>query len=293
MLSLFESLSDVTGLVDMDGDHEITLAELQEKFRDLLSKSDMAQVTVENEQRKAMLEKKIKDGEAAMQKMREAAAGKDAGSIWEKISLAFQVIAAVFAAIAAVALMVTGVGIALGVALVVGAVTGLVMAADGIVKQTNPDHLGMAGLAARQAGKSLEDARAADTAFGIALAVVGVLSAIASGGLEFAGYGAKVAMEAVKKVVMEAVGSFIQIGAGVSQIGSAVVNYEAAIAQGDALKIQAAAKELDAVLQELDQEVDLILNHLMNIHQNFNEVIDALIQSIKDKGDTAGHARIA
>jgi hypothetical protein len=94
----------------------------------------------------------------------------------------------------------------------------------------------------------------------------------------------------------QTVGNWVNAGATVvsagSQIAEAGINYDAAMKQADALDLKADAKKFEAMISQLDQMIDMALSHLMNRQQVGDSNLDAIIDAMKDKGDTLAHAKL-
>lgn len=270
---------------------DVVIAELQQKVRDLISKTDVENLNVQSERQRELIQKKIADAQAAAEKMREAAAQRESQSIWDKIKLAFQILGALLAVAAAV--------VTANPLLMIGAIVAVTLAIDGIVKATTENHMGIAGSIAKAAGASDEEAGKADMGFTIAVAVIGLAVAIGGGVASFFSGGATIANLAkqaatvAQENIVKGLSSLAEVGTTVTTIGAAVVSYEAAKAQVAAMFAQADGMEVDGMLKVLDDMVDLVLQHLMAANRTFDAILDSLAETAKEKGDTFSRAHVA
>jgi len=279
-------------------DEDVLLAEIETKMKETLSRTDVESIKNKQNEKLTMIQQKAAQDEESAKKMQEAIDQQKNASIWDKIKLAFQVLAAVIAVVVAVVAIATGVGAPLGALLIAGALVAIVMATDAVVTEATPDHLGIAGsikLATDHSNKShadkVKDAATADQDFGYVMMAVGAAVAIASIAaaptelFDVATDAANTALRAgdVTSSVTDAVGGGVGIGA-------AVVSYQASEDQVDAMKDQSKGTFIKASMKQVDEFIDMLIQQLEGVQDVFNGSINALVEAAEDKNKTAMHS---
>jgi transloator len=292
--AMLESLTEMMGPnAKSDDDLDAKVASLEENLKNKLSQSDASQIQNDQAEQTAKIEAKAQKDQQAEQKIKDAVAKQQSASIWDKIKLAFEVIGAVLGCVVAGVLIATGVGTAAGIALAIGAAAGLMLAIDDVVKETTPDHLGIAGSIAHDSGEPLDYCQKCDMGFDIALAGIAAITSVVAlvnpAGIFSAG--AKLSAEATEVASQISKGAEIaqgvnDIGTATTTVGSGVTNYQATTDQADAQGLQAQSKLLQAVINTLDDSVDIAIKALEAKAKTFAAVIQTVAQSAQDTANT-------
>jgi len=303
-------------------DVDVLLVQIAVAMRDTEATNQKAKINTDQESKKLQLKEKEEKLQEAQKKLDEAEAKRKSASIWDKIKLAFEWIGAAIAIALAAVMIATGVGAVVGGLLIAAAITAIIMAIDSTVSHATG--MGMAGHAAYavaiKQGKTEEEAKEAaskaDMGFRIALAVVGIALAIASGGAgivssvksavdagrtvaqgikeaftlanQMLSQGAKLARQAIS--IAETAN---MVGSAVTNAGSSATRSEATKLSGEAKQIEAQTKTDEALIQMLDDLIDQALSRLMASSDRFNTILDDIVEAMNDRGNTMSKARFA
>lgn len=285
-------------------DTTVLLVQVAVAMRDTEALGQTNKINSDMEAKKNQAREKQEKLEEAQKKMDEAEEKKKSGSLIDKIKLAFAWIGAALAVATAAIMFATGVFAPVGAMLIVAAVVAITMAVDATVAATNDKGLGIAGslryMDMKAQGKTeeeaMESAQKADMGFRIALAVVGVGAAIASGGASMTG-----AARAIASTVSEA-GKMARVALSISEAsasvasagvdaGRTVVTYQETTLRADAKNLQGEGKKDEAIMQMLDEAIDQALSRLMAVGDSFNAMLDSIMDSVRDRGNTMAKAQ--
>jgi hypothetical protein len=298
-VALMESILSMMPPMSQE-DEDVVLAEIEAKMKETLCKTDVEAIKNKQNEKLAMLQQKTAQDQASEKKLQEAHEAQQNASIWDKVRLAFQILAAVIAVVVAVVAIATGVGAPMGVLLVAGAIVAVTMAIDSITQEATPDHLGIAGelrLASDHSDHSqadkLKDAQKADEIFSYTMMAVGFAVAVATvvaAPMNIADAATQASKMAMK--VGDVVTGVVDGLGAASGVGAAVYSYDATKDQADALKTQSQSTALKGAMKELDAFIDTLIKHLQGVQQTFDDVLDALVDAAKDKNKTAMHGMV-
>lgn len=259
-----------------DKDYEIDLLEALTKMRDFQALSERETVTMTAEQKRGAIGLRQELEAQAREKQRQAQEKAEGGSIWDKIKLAFQALAAVLAIVVGSILIATGAGAVAGGLLIASGIIGLVMVADSIVQMT--EGRGIAGSIAKAMGKSDEEIAEADMAFRISMTIAQAL--LAAGGGFLAGAPNTVI------AVINGVQNVISITMATAEIPMSIRRYEAANLNADALETRADSKAMEALIRGLDEQIDRAIASLIAAADRFNYALDELSQTLSHRGES-------
>lgn len=276
---------------NLGSDFETRLAEVTDKLKATTTEAEKNRVNNEMETKRINIEENQARMKEAQDKMDEAEAKAKSGNIWDKIALAFQFLGAIIMAALGAVLIATGVGTAAGALMVAGAALMLLSAVNSVVAQTSEDGLGIAGSIAKAAGADMETAGKADMGFGISLAIVTAIVAIAA---------TVVTGGAAGSALVSTIQNVLNVGSQIANAGSATagavsagINADAAVIRKEATEIQAKGKEQEAFMQQLDDLIDQALTMLMAANDRFNAIMDSVTEMVQDTGNTLSNTRFA
>ena len=284
---------------------DILVAEASLKLKDIVGKTEQLAAA--------------EDAQKALEDARAAEAKAKKGGLFGKI---FGGIASALAIIAGAILIATGAGAVLGAALIVGGVASAAMLTDQIMaEKTGMGLLGtlvtgvMKDLEAILPGVSFSEeayervAERSDKAFKIIAITVMVLSAVVTMGAGFAASSASAAGSAAasaggaaattsKSVDMfqklsAVVSSIAMAGSGVATATTAVFSFQAAQDQAEAFRGQADVERSQAVNELINDFIDQILARVSGTNSQFNAMLDDIVASIKDRGETLARVKFA
>lgn len=313
-------------------DVDVLLVQIAVAMRDAESATQKEKIETDSKSKELQLKEKQDKLDEAQKKMDEAEAKRKSASIWDKIKLAFEWIGAAIAAALAVVMIATGVGAVVGAALLVAAVAAIVMAVDSTVQMATGMGIAgnLAYIDAKARGQTDEQAKdyaaKADMGFRISMAVIGIVATIVAGGAGSAG-AFKAAVDAgraasgIKDTIMAAKTAFFEVlrtanqaltqtaqmarkgleiatavnslGTAATNAGSTVTRSQATEASGEAKRLEGKAKENEAIIQMLDDLIDQALSRLMASSDRFNAILDDIVESMNDRGNTMSKARFA
>jgi hypothetical protein len=280
--SLTKLAANVTG--DM---LDILLAKITKEMKDRISSTEKERAEVETDKKQAQMEEKRAKLEEATQKIEKQMEKEANASIWDKIKMAFSVIGAAIAMALGAVMIATGVGAVAGGMMMAAGAIALVGVIDGIVREETG--MGIGGHLGKALGASEEDLAKWDMGFGIALAVLGIGASIISAATgNFSGIANSVMM--AMRVAQVAQG-LAEAGGAAADIGAGANRYQAAEHSAEAKESQADAKEIDALMQMLDEVIDQAISQLLAASDRFNTVLDDIVQTMNDRGDTVSRAR--
>ncbi|WP_341367302.1 type III secretion system translocon subunit SctE [Yoonia sp. BS5-3] len=93
--------------------------------------------------------------------------------------------------------------------------------------------------------------------------------------------------------ISSVIGSVIMVGQSTANMSSAVFGYQAAEDQSNAQKRQADNLRLQAFNELLNDFIDQILARVSGTQKQFNAMLDEVVTSIKDRGDTLARAKFS
>lgn len=299
LTSIMESMHQF--MPEISGDEQdIILAEVQAKMKDIVGKTDNEEVKNKSEAREKQLEERKKKLDDAEKKLQDMIKLQNSGDIFDKIKLAFEILAAlILTAIVTIGTLGagTGAGLAIGVALIVGAVAGDVMAVNDVVKKETG--LGIAGNIDKAIHPNDPDSWAkADQGFEFALmglAAVGMIVGLATG------VGEEQFAQMLPKLInraadLERATNFVNVGATVGtvlgDVGSAATSYQTTEIQAQTKKDQARAKEMLAMMKNIDEMIDLAIKRLQADGDRWAKMLDTVTSSMQDRSETVGKAKL-
>lgn len=277
--------------VTFGADFETRLAEVTDKLKTTNSEAEKSRVNNEMETKKLNLKENEEKMEKAQEKM-DAAEGKgENGDIWNKISIAFQMLGAVLMAALGAALIATGVGGPAGALMIAGAVLMMVSAINSIVAASTEDGLGIGGSIAKASGADMETAGNVDMGVGITLAVATAVVAIAA--TVVSGGAAGPALVGVMQNLLSIGSSVASTAGAVSTAVSTGYGAHAASLSKDGTEIQAKGKQNEAFMQQLDDLIDQAMTLLMSSTERFNAMMDSVTEMAQDNSNTLSNTRFA
>ncbi|MEL6683372.1 MAG: type III secretion system translocon subunit SctE [Pseudomonadota bacterium] len=305
---------------------DILIAEASLKLKDIVGKTDVNElITKEEQKRQNAAEQKAaaEDAQKAMEEAKAAEAKAKKSGLLGKI---FGGIATALSIVAAGLLIASGVGAPLAAALIVGVVASTMLLIDGAVAERNGTGiLGSIATAIMEAKGFSDEAierNAAkwDAGFKGFMIAVMLIAAVASLGMMVSGVGAAasaggaaaasgtangaggtinvaekgsrlVTFANTMKPFVSAAQSGTQIAASGISINTAMTQLDAARGQADAQELQADRIRLQALNELLDDFIDQILARISGSNSIFNAILDDVVASIKDRGDTLARAK--
>lgn len=309
---------------------DILVAEATLKLKEIVGKTDTNELNAKEEQKRqnaAEQRAAAEDAQKALDDAKAAEAKAKKSGLFGKI---FGGIAAALAIVVGAILIATGVGAVLGAALIVGGVASGMMLADQIVAEKNGG-TGMFGLMATKfmeargfSEEAIErNAAKWDKAFKIVAITVIVLSAVATMGAGFSASSASAGSAAaggaagaaaaggttgtmtltaasnVSRVVdliqkvSTGVSSLAMLGSGVATATTTVFSYQASQDQAEAFRSQADVARAQALNELLNDFIDQILTRISGTNSQFHAMLDEVVASVKDRGDTFARAKFA
>lgn len=270
-------------------DSSVKLMEATTLMKQIVETSEKDKIATDQEKKRTAIGEKTAKLEEAAKKIEESRRMRESGSIWDKIKLAFQAIAAVFMMILGAVLSAIPGFQAVGALMIAAGVISLVMMIDAAVKQATG--LGIAGNLAKLAQPDNPDAWAkADMGFGISLAIVGLAAAVAT---FFVPGGQASAIATMAQAVGSIVNGVIAGATAVGDITAGSMRYEASKRESEAKTLQAEGKEFAALLSQLDDIIDQALARLMAASDRFGAMMDALTEAMQDTGNSVSRARFS
>ncbi|MEM6677614.1 MAG: type III secretion system translocon subunit SctE, partial [Pseudomonadota bacterium] len=251
---------------------------------------EKGRATVEMEKKQSAMADKRDKLEKMQEKMDEATKKEEKKGFWGKLRNAFQAIGAALAIVAGIAMIALSGGVATPLAALMiagGALTLLSMLDQYVAEQTGHGILAnyMKGLGI-QNEKFLE---AVDIGSQVAFAVAGIAIGIAS---MMTGNPAGLSTAVLNVMKFAALATIaLDVAAATTGTISAVYSYEAANASAEAKDKKAEALQIDAMMQMLDDAIDQALQQLMAGSQMAADMLDQVVQSMNDRGNTASKAR--
>ena len=277
---------------------DVLLAEATSKLKDVVGEVQTKKLLADEEAKSSSLDAKAAKLDEAEGKRIEAKEKRESANIWEKISLAFQALGAAISIIVGSVLIATGVATAAGAALIAVGLIGIALVIDSIVKMTSDTGLGIFGNIAYEAskaeGKSDAEAREiagkVDMSAGIILSVAAIAVSIVA--LAIPG-GQASAVSSITQAVGTISSALSGIGSAVTSVGASANNYQATKATADSSEIKADSKELEALLLVLDDFIDELLSQISGNSQRFNAILEDIVGSIQDRGNTLARAQFS
>ncbi|MDX8355152.1 type III secretion system translocon subunit SctE [Cognatiyoonia sp. IB215182] len=310
---------------------DILVAEVTLQLKEIVGKTDTNELNAKEEQKRqnaAEQRAAAEDAQKALDDAKAAEAKARKSGLFGKI---FGGIAAALAIVVGAILIATGVGAVLGAALIVGGVASGMMLADQIVAEKNGG-TGMFGLMATKfmeargfSEEAIErNAAKWDKAFKIVAITAIVLSAVVTMGAGFAASSASagsaaagsatgaaaaaggttgtVTLTAASNVsrvadliqkVSTGVSSLAMLGSGVATATTTVFSYQASQDQAEAFRNQADVARTQALNELLNDFIDQILTRISGTTSQFHAMLDEVVASVKDRGDTFARAKFA
>lgn len=300
---------------------EILLAQVAVAMRDAETAAQKGKIDVDTNKKQAAAADKQAKLEEAQTKFEEAQKKKESASLIDKIKLAFEWVGAILAVAIAAVMIATGVGAVVGAALMIGAITAVVMAIDSTVKAATDGKFGIASGIGKAMSETFgfefdaEKAAKADMGFSIALAGIGILTAVFSLGAGFmnagkavgsaAGTAAKVAdsvadaadtaLKAKKMAanVLNTANTVNDIGTASANAASTAYTFEASKASSEAKDLQGKAKIDQAMMEQLNEMIDQALARMMAAGDRFNQILDGIMEAVNDRGNSLSRARFS
>lgn len=273
-------------------DVSVLIAEVATKLKDAQQMSENEKYKNDAEEKRSRLAEKRDKLEESNEKLKKAEEEKKSGNIFTAIKLFFQMLGAALSIALGVLLQaVPGLNV-LGGLMIAAGVLMAIQALDGIVKAANGGH-GIMGSIIMAAGGDEKAAMIGDMAFGITVAVASVAVGIAT----IAVGNVKAIADLVKEsmTLAQQVGQIISQGANLASAAVDVANtgisYSAAQNTADAKKAQAGAKEIEAIMAMLDDAIDQALARMMAAGDRFNDILDAVVEAMNDRGHSLAKAR--
>lgn len=287
-----------------NADQEVLLAEVITKLKDTQNANDKEGIKADSARKQAAINEQKEKLDKAEKKQAEAEEKQKSASIWDKIKLAFQFLAAAISIVVGAILVATGAGTALGLLMIAGGVIGIVQGIDSALKQSTG--FGMAGLAAKGRGESDEKALQDDFITGMVMTGVSIAISVATLAVSFTAAGniasatAKVANE-IKKQAAEFAASVQKMANIVSQasnlvtavgdVGAGAVRYTASTLTADATKLRAEGKRSEASIKVLDEMIDQAISRLIASGDRFNQMLDGMMDTLQDKSRSLTQAQ--
>ncbi len=279
-----------------DVDQEVLLAEIITKLKETQSETEKGKISIDAAKKEAQLTEQKTKLDEAEKKQREAEEKQKNASIWDKIKLAFQFLGAIFGMILGAVLMAVPGAQALGALLFVGGVLGLIGAIDSTVKMATGGY-GIAAMCMPNA--SDEDRAKADMIFGITVAAVGAVVAIATIVVGFTAAAGTIATALAKitdaatklEKAINVTQAILAIVVATGDVTAAAIRYTAAKEIASATEDRADAKRLDADIQMLDDLIDQAIQRMIAAGDRFNQMLDALTEAMQDRGNSLSKAK--
>lgn len=307
--AMMESLRNL--MPDISGEKlQVALLKVMTTLKDTISETEKGKIEIDQEAKRLALQEKQGKIDEAQKKADEAKETRQNLSIWDKVKIAFQYIGALTAILAGVLALATSwftgpAGVVSGVLLISAGVILLGMAADATFSAaTSKDGkagLGFVGAMHREVlmgqGMSEDEATVAGAkadAIGriVGMAVAGALmlgAAVAGGVSAFQlGFAMMRVIQGNVGIATNVVSSGAAVGSGAVDIGTAVGKKEATGLEANAKELQGEAKVMEALVSFLEDMIDLVMTRIKASAESFEGSLDALMQSVKDSGETYG-----
>ena len=271
-------------------DIEVLVASVLDKMQGTQEAVEKNKVNLTQAKQKGALQDKAIKQEEAIRKQEEAEKKQKGLSIWQKISLAFQWIAATISLVAGIILMAlpTGATQAVGAFMIAAAMVQFAMAIDATVQAATGRSI--AGHAAEALGADEDTIMKVDIAMKVVGAVVGIVMAVASFFIPGAQAGS---VGAFVQAISAITSAIIQIGSSAGSIAAGAVSYTASQDAAQAKELQADAADLDAFIQLLSQIIDQLLAILTKAGEQFADALDGTVSSMNERADTLSRTKFA
>jgi hypothetical protein len=224
----------------------------------------------------------------AQQQIEAAAAATQNESVWDKVKMAFQIIAAVVMIAVGAALAATGVGAPLAAAMILGGVAALMGAINSTV-QTATGGGGFMGDIVKACGCSAQQAQEADMGFGIAMAIVGLITAVAT--IFLPSSELDVAAE-VATLVGDAVNAASLLVTAQATVASGVDQYDATNDNANADTDNASAKLQQAFATQINNFIKLILADLGDMYQSYDSTLSSITAALQRRDQSLIQAAV-
>ena len=261
-------------------DFETRLAEITDKLKDVTSESETDRAQNQQESKRLNIKENQERADEAIKKYDDAKAKQKNASIWDKIGMAFQGLAALAMIVAGAALIATGAGAGLGAMMIAGGVMMALSLTNSIMAMTSESGMGIGGQLARAFGADEEAARDWDQGVAIGLAVAAAVIAIATVVVTF-GASAPAAIGAMQSI-LGAVSAGAAAGSAVTGAVSASIKHEAAQIRKEAMDKEAENLDVQAFMQMLDDLIDQAMQIMMGAMDRFNAMMDTLTEMSQD-----------
>lgn len=284
-------------------DTAIVVAMIALELKHIQEETNSNKIKIDQEAVRSVLAIKKGQLEQAGEKIEAALAKEENASIWDKIKMGFEALgAALMVGLGAALLAIPGFQVA-GAMMIAGGVMSLIMVADTMTKELSESGMGIAGNLALLNGESEEAARDFDLGFTIGVAVVGLAMSVGSG---IAGFKAAAktieAVQTLAKAWQQVVGkalqsvatatdSAINVVTATADIVAGVKRYDAADLRADSNELRADAKEKEAVIESINSSIDIAMAAMMASSNRFAEILEDILLSVKDTGNTLSQAR--
>ncbi|MEM9785842.1 MAG: type III secretion system translocon subunit SctE [Pseudomonadota bacterium] len=307
---------------------DVLIAEASLKLKDIVGRTEVNELNAMEEQKRQNAAEQRAAAEEAQKSLEEAQAAREKSKKSGLMGRIFGAISAAVSIVVGAALIMTGVGAVAGGLLLASGIVGALATLGSFIREEHG--VGLLGFMAKRAmedwtnldAETIERRTSRWDKAGTALAITTMLVlAVASMGYaaygiagagQAAAAGAKTAsltddaVQLTKETMTTAEkwAGFINKGSvavdtamtGVEvgySVHSAVQGYLAAKDQADAQRNQADNLQLQALNELLDDFIDQILARISGTNTLFNAMLDEVVQSIKDRGDTLARAKFS
>lgn len=299
MVSLFKLFTK-----GASGEMELKVQSALQKLQGIMGDVQTGRLLNDTEKKRAALERNHDRLLKVQEAMDEAKETAKRGGIWQKISAAFSMIAAVVTVALGAMLVMTGGGALLGAAMIAGGVMGIVSGADAIAAMSSDSGKGFLGKGASIA-IAVMGAVLMIATLGVSL-VTGAVSKAASmlagtaaksGGVA-AEAGASVAAKAAQSVAMTRATSVGQGMAAVSEVGgmggeigaqSIAVKASKFTEQGEIFRSEGI--QARAAGDFIDDQINELIAKLKDFAAAVNAMIGFMIRSLEARGESLGRVR--
>lgn len=289
---------------------QVALLKVMTTMKDTIGETEKDKIQIDQESKRLALQEKQGKIDEAEEKAKEAQEKRESLSVWDKVKIAFQYIGAITAIIAGVLALATSwltgpAGVVSGVLLIGAGVILLGMAADatyaaattkdgkaglGFVGEMHKAVLMDKGVSEEEATTQAQKADAIGRIVATAVAGAMMLGAAIAGGVSAFQLGF-----AVMRMVQGGVGiatnvttAAATVASGTGDIVSATGKKEATDLEADAKDLESESKVFQALVAFLEDMIDLVMTRMKGGMESFENNLDALVQSVKDTGDTYG-----
>lgn len=288
------------------------IAQVTAALKDVQDKLDKGQINLTKEQQNAINEKRRDAITESENKMKEAQAERDKMKGWDIAKMAIQFILAIGSIIAGAILMASGAGAAVGILMVTSGALGLMSAINSVVAKTNDGH-GILALFILKCNPNCPEDVLSKAEMGVAIyvTIMSIVLGVGMGAASLAGSVANAADKAATAAeAAEAVAGTIQtvanyamtisaimdvianVTTAVGDTAAAVINFNATKTEADAKGFNAKATRNQAEVAILEDFMDQILSRLAKRTDIFNNVLDSIIDDLKDRGQILSNARL-